>query len=315
MNEPRRSLIIAGLPRSGTTLLSTFLASQARCTFVTDYLGAFSEALDHLHVDWSTALTTTQRRVALAIVRDQLLRFRHPVLVGVDAFSTVAELHALVLEELARPNDLAVGHKLLLSHDRISAILAQTRLTVVVLYRDPRDAAVSYFHRVGTGVEGYLEEWRHTVTLLERTRHPRLFGLRYEDLVRAPERTLRPLFDALRLTLDPSRAALTFNRGPAGQTKWQGNASFEAPQRPFDPSAVERWRTMPDSPIVRYAAWTCRRELARVGYEPGPSMSKREAARWTAHRTAWDLVRRADRRWERGRAQILDLFAPPLRAD
>ncbi len=308
-----RPLIIAGLPRSGTTLLSTFLASQARCTFITDYLPSFSEAREHLRVRWNTPLTQTQRRIALAIVRDQLLRFRHPVLVGVDSFRTLTELHLAVLDELAQPDDLVVGHKLLLSAEDIRATLAETDLNIVVMYRNPRDAALSYYLRTGGGVEAYLRDWREAIALMHRSHDSRLFPIRYENLIGSPESTLSPLFGALALPLDVRRTALSFDRGPAGRVPWKGNASFAPPERTFNPSVAGRWRENQDSPIVRYATWACRHELSLMGYPRGPLIPRAERLRWEIHRLAHRTAARVDVAWRDARAAALERLGTPLK--
>lgn len=310
-----RSLLIAGLPRCGTTLLATFLASQRHVSFLTDYVTSFTVAASQLGIDdWRAPLDRTQRRIALAMVRDELLRFRHPVLVGIDQFETLRDLHEALLRELARPEDRVVGHKLLLSAEQIPPLVEQTTSTIVVLYRDPRDAALSYFHRTGGGVEVYLERWLDMVRLARAYHHERFLPIRYEAMVSTPAAALRRLSDALRLELDSERASLVFDRGAAGSIPWRGNSTFEDASRPFEAHAVGRWRGAAGSPIVRYAAWTCRRELQQLGYPEGPPMSIVETSRWRAHRAAHRLAKHADRSWERSRARILALAAPKLRA-
>lgn len=310
-----RSLLIAGLPRCGTTLLATFLASQRHVSFLTDYVTSFTVAASQLGIhDWRAPLDRTQRRIALAMVRDELLRFRHPVLVGIDGFETLRDLHEALLRELARPEDRVVGHKLLLSAEQIPPLVEQTTSTIVVLYRDPRDAALSYFHRTGGGVEVYLERWLDMVRLAKTFHHPRFIAIQYETMVSAPTTALGGLADRLGLELDAERTSLVFNRGAAGSMPWAGNASDGHAAGPFEAYAIGRWRNAPASPIVRYAACTCRRELRQLGYPEGPSMSLLETSRWHAHRTTHQLIRHADRSWERSRARLLSLAAPTLRA-
>jgi hypothetical protein len=309
-----RPLVIAGLPRCGTTLLSTFLAAQPGCTFITDYLGSFTDALGFLGVGWSTSLDLTQRRVALAKVRDQLLRFRHPVLVRPEAFATVAELHEAVLAELAQPDDLVVGHKLVLDAPDVEAMLQHTPCSVVVLYRDPRDAALSWYHRTGGGVEGYVERWRAMVRFLTRTSSPRLFAVRYEDMVEAPARTLTPLFEAVGLPLSVGHAELVF-RGPGGRLPFRGNAGTGDERRAFDTRAVGTWRERSSSPLVRYVDAVTSREQRQLGYPAGPATPRSERTRWQLHRAAHLASDRADAWWKRGRTELLARLAPPLRAD
>jgi len=264
-----KRLIIVGLPRSGTTLVATLLGAQPGIHFLTDYFPAFTEALQRLEKPWNGPLSPSERRIALALVRDQFLRVRHPVLVKLDGFATIDELHRRVMEELGSQTDGWVGHKLLLGPEFLRAILEQTDVHCLVLFRDPRDAALSYFHRTGAGLEGYVRNWSATVRVWHELRAcPRLLGLRFEDLVVEPERTLQRLGDWLGQTLDPRVSALRFRRSEAhGATPWAENSAFQDVRARFDRQPVGRWMAQPESPIVRYAAWATRAAQPLLGYD------------------------------------------------
>jgi hypothetical protein len=272
-------LLIVGLPRSGTTLMATLLGAQPNVHFLTDYFPAFIEALNRLGKAWNSELSESERRIALALVRDQFLRVRHPVLVKLDAFTTVDQLHRLVLAELASPKDTWVGHKLLMSPELLRATLSQTDLRCLLMLRDPRDAALSYFHRTGGGVERYVRNWCDTVRLWrELDGHARLFALRFEDLIGEPEATLEHLGQWLGVRLDAAVPELQFQRSRAhGAVQWKENSAFQDVKARFDRQPIGRWRAQLDSKIVRYAGWVARRESAALGYEAGPSeLSARE---------------------------------------
>lgn len=272
-------LLIVGLPRSGTTLMATLLGAQPHIHFLTDYFPAFAEALHRLGKAWNAELSPSERRIALALVRDQFLRVRHPVLVKLDAFSTVDQLHQLVLRELASPEDQWVGHKLLMSPELLRATLSQTQLRCLLLLRDPRDAALSYFHRTGGGVERYVRSWREMVHLSgELETHPQLHVLRFEDLIGAPEETLERVGEWLGARLDTNVPELHFQRSRAhGTVQWRENSAFQDVTARFDRQPIGRWHAQRDSNIVRYAGWMTRRELPTLGYEAAqPALSARE---------------------------------------
>lgn len=276
--QPKR-LLIVGLPRSGTTLLATLLGAQPKIHFLTDYFPAFSEAAHRLRKGWNGELTLSERRIALALVRDQFLRVRHPVLIQPERFASVDELHRLVLAELAEGGEEWVGHKLLLAPPQLRALLEQTSMVALVMLRDPRDAALSYFHRTGAGVERYIRNWRDTVRVCrELEGHPRLLALRFEDLIAAPAATLERLGAGLGLALDADVPELRFQRSRAhGATAWTDNSAFTDVKARFDARPLGRWRSSPQSPIVRYAGWAARNELVALGYEPSTfSLSPRE---------------------------------------
>ena len=306
-------LILAGMPRSGTTLVATLLAAQPQIHFLTDYFPAFLEVQRRLGRAWNAPLDASERRIALALVRDQFLRVRHPVLVKLDAFASVDDLHRRVLEELAAPGELWLGHKLLLSPVELRATLQQTDLRCLLLLRDPRDAALSFFHRTGGGVEIYARNWRDTARLCRQlVGHPRLLALRFEDLIAEPDATLKRLGDWLGVGIDAQVGQLHFQRSRAhGATEWRENSAFQDVSGRFGREPVGRWKNQGDSPlardITRYAAWVTRRELAAFGYEPAGTSSPRERARFAClqalERTehwAHDSVHGASR-WLRGR--------------
>jgi hypothetical protein len=280
---PQR-LIIVGLPRCGTTLVATLLGAQPGVHFLTDYFPAFTDLLQRLGKSWNAPLSVGERRIALALVRDQFLRVRHPVLVGLDNFGSIDELHRLVLAELAAKGDRWVGHKLLLEADGLRAALSQTELSCLLLVRDPRDAALSYFHRTGTGVERYVRVWREMVQASrELEGHPRFARLRYEDLILSPLVTLRRLGAWLGLEIDPEVPELVFRRSQAhGATEWRENSAFQDVSRRFDSRPLERWRRQPASPIVRYAGWATRHELGELGYASAAAPSARDRLRFAS---------------------------------
>ncbi len=278
-----RRMILAGLPRSGTTLVATLLAGQRGVQFLTDYFPAFLEAQRRLNKQWGAALELGERRIALALIRDQFLRVRHPVLVKPDAFRTLDELHRAVLAELASAGERWVGHKLLLPPPELRSTLAQTDAYCLLLLRDPRDAALSFFHRTGGGIELYARTWRDTATLCrELADHPRLLALRFEDLLADPSATVQRLGRWLELEIDPEIGQLHFQRSRAhGSTEWRENSAFQDVSGRFDRKPLGRWKAQPESPIVRYTAWVTRHELEPWGYEPAAQASAREQLRFS----------------------------------
>jgi sulfotransferase family protein len=284
----RKRLLIVGLPRSGTTLMATLLGAQHNVLFLTDYFSAFSEALARSGARWDTKLALSERRVALALVRDQFLRVRHPVLVKQDQFDCLDELHRAVLDELAQGDEELVGHKLLLDVSELEQTLATSRIHCLLMYRDPRDAALSFFHRTGGGVEGYVRVWREMLGRWGgKSTHPRLFLLRFEDFIQDPTAALVELGAWLGLPLSLDITELRFRRSPGhGATVWQENSAFADVQRRFDKQPLGRWKSELDSPVVRYASWATGRDIARLGYDPGPplALSARERFRFAALR-------------------------------
>ena len=105
-------------------------------------------------------------------------------------------------------------------------------------------------------------------------------------MIGAPAATLRKLGAWLGLELDTDVPELQFQRSRAhGTTAWRENSAFQDVSARFDRQPLGRWRAQPRSPIVRYAGWVTRRELARFGYEAAiEKLSARERLSFTCLR-------------------------------
>lgn len=305
-------IVIGGMPRCGTTLLATLISSQDACWFSPEYLDAFPLAADRLSVRWNQPLARPQRRVALAMVRGELLsRLGHPLLVRDADFSTLDELHAAMLGDLAQPGHRVAGHNAFFKPSQIAAALIEAGFSIVVMVRDPRDAALSYWQRFGTGVDGYLEYWKSMTRILKQHRHhPRLIPVRFEDLVAEPERTLARLAGRLDVPLHLPAQGLTYPGRRGNALAWNDNSAFEDVREPFDERPVGRWHLRQRSPIVQYAAWRCERELLVWGYEPIPQPGIGLANRLRfGQRT---LIKKAARGLSNAISGIANQLAPPI---
>ncbi len=317
MSPPERMrLVTVGIPRSGTTLFASLLAAQPFARFVTDYLHTPLRLAERWQHAFDAPLDLARRRTALLMFREELVRIGHVTLLGPDDFASLAELHARILDELAGPAPRLVGHKMVVSPPRLRPLLEQSELYLVMLYRDPRDAALSFWYRTGGGVESYLVDWRRWVRLAEAlASHPRFLVVRYETLVSEPERALAPLARRWDLPIDWRGIALHFERGARVQVPLRANSAHQDVGRGLDTSPVGRWLTRPADPIVRYADWWCREEIRRLGYPPHPDPDR------SPHRLA-EHIRRAlteavDRTLHRGMEawshRLRPRLAPPLR--
>lgn len=310
-------LVIAGMPRSGTTLLATLISAQRDCLFLTDYLQSFPRAARRLGVRFGQPLGRSERLVVLAWVRDELLRLGHPLLAEPDAFGSLAELHRRVMDELGDDSHSLVGHKMVVEPEQLEQLLTETDLFVIVMMRDPRDAALSYWHRVGRGVEPYIDSWRQTFSLLrEHQNAPRLLQLRFEDLITRPEATLDQVSRLVGVKMRLPTDTLHFRTSPSsGGTRWEENSAFRDVDRRFDSKAIGRWRDHLGSPVVRFAAWSCEREIPLIGYPPTPDgvLDLRDRLRFTGHA----VVRRGHERLRDTTAtlarRVRNRLAPPIR--
>lgn len=306
---PPNRLMIAGLPRCGTTLLASLLNQQRGCRFVTDYVSWFRDACERLEVEWDEPLTLAQRRVCLALARDSWIRLRHPVLVTTEQFSTVDELHQAIAEELLQKGTRAVGHKTLLTPEQIESTRLHTDIHLVIMVRDPRAAALSYWHRVGGGIEGYVSDWKKTVRYARDARLG-VTLVRFEDLVERTETTLGKITQLWgeQPTL-PTK--LSFDGGPSS-VDWKENSAFGDVVERFDRTPLERWKASAESPIVRYADAVCVTEMNRLGYQRLSGHGVGARVRLRLHERFWALDQLAEASIRRLRHSMRARLAPPL---
>lgn len=234
---PRRICLLAGFPRSGTTLLERILTSHPDC----------------IGTDESGVLAT---------------QFRDPILFGASsASSATGELDALEPEDLAAGRDEyfrctedllgePVGPRLLIEKDPLlTADLAlPLRLfpeaRILMPLRDPRDVVLSFFFTIvplapnsvaSASLEDscryYAEVMRHWLLLRERLDPGRWMESRYEDLLSDPGIRTRKLADFLGIGWRPELLAHDRSGGRAVGTPTYGDVS-----KPLYTRSLERWR-------------------------------------------------------------------------
>jgi hypothetical protein len=147
----------------------------------------------------------------------------------------------------------------------------------IVLWRNPLAAAASFTNTIS---EGTWRFWRNHVDLYDGLANlvdlvggeaaERVVALRYEDLVREPEKELTRIGEHLDLDLDTARAVEAFNRVPVGGRlgdHW-GAARFDAVSA--DP--LDTWPAHYNTPVRRrwarrYLDWLGDDRLAVMGYD------------------------------------------------
>jgi hypothetical protein len=123
--------------------------------------------------------------------------------------------------------------------------------------RDPRDVANSCRHQGWAGnayygVRYWTEAEERWNRLVARTRDDQRFEVRYEELVRDPERVLHGVCEFLRLNYEE------------GMLEYARDTTYERP----DPSLIFQWRrTLSERDVVRVES-RCHKLLEERGYEP-----------------------------------------------
>lgn len=319
-SPPRHPVFVVGMPRSGTTLLSSMLDAHSdlviapethyftRCwtgeplSDATDAQGMLDRLFQQPGVA-DMALSAAEREAIHARVRS-LHRPSHA-----DVLRAVTTVFA------ARTSARAWGEK---TPDHLRYVPEMARqfpeAVFVAIVRDPRDVCLS-LQSVPWNRDTLPEQawtWRSYVERMNhyRAAYPdRFYDLRYEDLITNPKRELRAVCDFLAMPFEP--AMLAFHQ--------QEDRSFDAHREPWkekteqavDPTNQQKWRTqMPEAErvIVELIAGN---RLESYDYASTPVQWRPSlVARVLAHlvRAALQGVRRSF--WKRTRRGEKDSAAP-----
>lgn len=189
----------------------------------------------------------------------------------------------------------------------------------ILLVRDPRDVAVSARKSVFSPCHPLLsaELWRHQqqigLDLLERLPEQTITRLRYEDLIGAPEPTLRSLCAFLGEDFEPEM--LQFFQGKQARTGAQLSASWENTGRPILRNNAQKFRTELSAPHTLTVEAVCAEPMAALGYAPVTTPEQRAAFSVTAAARArvrlaeawlrggieWRSLRQDQNHWQRWR--------------
>lgn len=238
---------VGGAPRSGTTLLQNMLDSHPHVLGLPEFIALpeIMEVRDYLHdlVDreWIDRICTHQDIDASVarLIRELLL-------------ARVPEDPAIRLVTEKTPEDIFV-------FEALQAVLPEARFVVVV--RDPRAVVASLlkvrrrFLAMGRMPAPRTRTLRAATTSTtdaldsagraRRAASDRILAVRYEDLVREPERETRRVVEFLGLSWSgdmttPSRFDHPGEKAITLSGAWYDAASFN--QDP-DPSRADRWRS------------------------------------------------------------------------
>ncbi len=235
--------LLAGFPRSGTTLLETILAAHPRC------VGTDESGILATHFRDPLVLQAASTEEALA----ELDSF------GSEALSAGrAEYLRCTEEYLGQPvgDRLLVEKEPLLTADFAVPLRLFPAARVLMPLRDPRDVVLSYFFTLvplgpssvaaadlGETCRHYAEVMRHWLHLRGELNHHRWMEVRYEDLLAEPEDCTRRL--AAFLGLEWTEAMLEPHQQLTG--RFVSTPSYADVAQPMHRRSVGRWR--------RYHRW------------------------------------------------------------
>jgi hypothetical protein len=264
---------VAGLERSGTSLMFALLASHPdlamtrRTNLWTHFFGQYGDLSQPANLD--RCLSTMSRYRRIIKLDPDIEQLRRDFNTSGDR--TYGRLFALLEQQYAdRIGRRRWGDKSLHTERYAEPIFAAfPAARIIHMIRDPRDRYASSktrWRRRG-GIGAGTAEWLASARLAERNerRFPgRYRVVRYETLVADAEETLRDICAFLGVTFDTEMLRM---RNGGRFTETGGNSSYGTRHDGVvSPSSVGRYRSVLTAEQVAFVQLLANREMLRFGY-------------------------------------------------
>ncbi len=274
----RGPVFIAGPDRSGTTLMFALLASHPNLSMVrrTNFWRYFHRRYGDLSdpANLDRCLDDLVRYRRLRPLAPDAARIRSEFLEGPP---TYGRLLALLHEHHAeRQGKTRWGDKSLHSEHHASRIFAEfPDARIVHMLRDPRDRYASTIKRHGRDVHrpaAAAARWRMSTKAAERNaaRWPdRYLRVRYEDLVRAPETTMRLVCSFIAEPYAPEM--LEMGGAPTHRVAGANSSFGDLEPGAISTKGIGRYRTILSPEELRFLETTLGRTEVAAGYQRAPA--------------------------------------------
>jgi hypothetical protein len=272
----RGPVFVAGLERSGTSLLYALLASHPniamtrRTNLWRHFFRQHGDLADTENLD--RCLATMSRYKRLVVLGLAFARLRREFLAGERTYPRLfALLEEQVAERMGRPR---WGDKSLHTEHHADDIFdAYPGARILHMVRDPRDRYASSYARWKVrrgGVGAGTAEWLSSARLASRNarRHPdRYLIVRYETLATEPDASLARICEFIDEPFE--RQMLSMDGAP--DFRAGGNSSYGT----RDPAIIStgsigRFREVLSPRQIAFIQMLAGREMAAFGYEPEP---------------------------------------------
>ncbi len=299
-------VMVAGERRSGTTLVANFLNSQAGFTVHSDLLRTlFSEAARLGVSNVRQPLSDRERNILLSNLEAEGLETSMPLFSEIPRESCRSwfDIYHSALAAIRDEEDV-VGTKVTGAYELMPGLL-DAGVHIVFCIRDPRDVCLSAMNRFsGYRLFDFVSAWRRSIDVARTLQsHPNFFLVRFADLAcEDRDSELARLGSFLGKDMDFA-AAPTHRKGGA----FRGNSSFGDVQKPFDPSAKDRWKRVDQSlPEVVFPSRFLAADLEEFGYEFSRSGGANYSRLALAYKQ-YELTRRVARKARDGRERLRGL--------
>jgi hypothetical protein len=282
-------VFIAGADRSGTTLMFALLASHPSLSMVRRtnmwryFHKRYGDLADERNLD--RCLHDMLRYRRMRHLEPDAERIRREFLAGEPTYGRLFALfHQHHAEALGKTR---WGDKSLHTERYAVRVFAEfPDARIVHMIRDPRDRYASVRKRHGRDVPrvgAATGRWLVSTRLAERNRRrspDRYLVVRYEDLARNPEGTMR---DVCAFIGEPYTREMLSMEGARDHRDGGGNSSFgDVDPTTISTKAIGRYRAVLSPFELTYIDLLAGRSLATVGYErERPHLSATERVRFT----------------------------------
>ncbi len=323
VDERNSPIFIAGMPRSGTTLVRSILCAHPRI-IISPELNFFSWVRKFGHLDleqeeqfdrfWREFIRCDQFGHFCVDAEKVRSRIR-----ACEAVSFRTVFRSLLDEFVATVGKPRWGEKTPRNYEHIDVLLEWfPDAQVVFLLRDPRAVSASLLRTPWGGKEvgRHARAWCRSVAVLERWKDdPRVRTVRYEALVAEPESETKELcrflgeefVDAMLSRRDANETMLRNREG------WAKGA-LEAAMKPISTASIDKWRSALSGYQVAVIEHVAGGKMREHGYHPaGRPLSFGWCLKWRMA-TALGLIRRAAHLAARQLLHRVRASGSPLRA-
>ncbi len=291
-------VFVVGMPRSGTTLVSTMISAHPQLTIPpeTHYLNEWVqrhryfnlERDGHFLVFWNE-FARSERFTFFDVDSSSALNHLRtkPHRTFKTVFESLLECHAMKVGK-ARWGEKTPAH-----FEHLDTLLTWYPFArILYMIRDPRAVAAS-MKRVPWGskhVDPHALRWQRSAKILAQWQHDeRVLGVSYESLVTEPTKTLKTICAHLNVEFTASmllrsgESNLTINR-----TGWAMD-HFQKALQPVTSKNVDKWRMELDRNEIAVVETLTHSGMETFGYSPN---NPRTPGRQLVRRRIWQKLRR-----------------------
>jgi len=300
-------LLVTGERRSGTTLLANLLNAGHHITVYRDFLHIARLQRFVRAGSLIEPLTAKQKQALVAHFNSQEITRKAKLnidckTIGVE---TLIDFYALVLQQIAKPEDIVVGHKTTCAHVVVGELLAHVpELKVIYIIRDPRDVTISAVRRFPhESWTDHVASWRRSYETMARHMArpeyaPRILSVQFRDLLLYRAQTLDTI--ATFLGIDEIRVPETMT--DYGQ-QWQDNSSFGDLGDVLDTTPLGRWQRQ-DPGTGRRVEILLHDVMADAGYEISARITRGDMLQTEARYWLDRLLQKPARLFRKARKKI-----------